>query len=85
MAPNMAKPTTKPMAEVELKVRFCSSAQGDDRLGRPPLHGQEETTRHDRGHPQEDDGGREPPVGVAPERGEQDQAVAAAARRAVPR
>ena len=28
MAPNMAKPTTKPMAEVAEKVRFRSSARG---------------------------------------------------------
>ena len=46
--------------------------------------GQKATMRTTAATPMSDDGGRQPPVGVPAQAGEQDQAVAAAASRAVP-
>ena len=41
-APNMANPTTKPIALVAVKTRLVKRRQRDDRLGRPALGQHEE-------------------------------------------
>ena len=75
MAPNMAKPTTKPMAEVVGERPVPQQRQRDDRFGRPPFHPEEGgTTRTTGGHRQGDDRARRPLVGVPPQAGHQDQA-----------
>ena len=73
MAPNMAKPITKPMAEVEEKVRLCSSPSGMTGSAARRSTNQKATSRMTAATPMRKIGGREPAVGVPAQAGQQDQ------------
>ena len=59
-APNMANPTTNPMALAAAKTRLSEERKRDDRLDRPALGQQEEHPEDHTGHGQADDERRAP-------------------------